>query len=364
MTQLIAQQAVKKRRSHDRRPKTVKIDTYRLDGLAILLTTIGKKLQALAKPRYLYIAGAAVAVPLLMLVTSSVVGNQRGGMGGGLGMLPRDAGIDSLLDSYLSPGKGPEVEGQAIVPSGNVLMSYTPRTYIVEPGDTVSAIAQKYNLNMSTIISLNGITDVRRLWAGVELKIPPVDGVLHIVKGNESLSSIAGNYGVDLEPLLDINNINSDVIHEGDRLFVPDGEMSYVAYHTALGDLFVWPVRGPLSSGFEWRDDPFTGVRSMHRGYDIVARGGTAVKASNQGRIIYTGENNLYGKYILIQHVDRYQTLYAHLSRITVSENQRVALRQKIGEVGNTGRSTGPHLHFSIYYNGDALDPGRFLNNY
>jgi len=317
--------------------------------------------QSIPGPKYFYLIGGLAALFCILLFSSNAFGGNANGIGGGLGALPRDFGIDSLLERYLSPGKSPDDEAGEIVSTGNVLMSYNPVTYTVQPGDTVSGIAFKFDLDMSTIISFNAIDNVRRLQAGVEIKIPPVDGVMHLVKGRESLSSIASSYGVDLEPILDINNIDSEVIHEGDKLFVPNAQMSYVKYHKAMGDLFVYPIRGPLSSGFGMRKDPFTGLWSMHRGYDLVSPVGSSVKASNEGRVIYTGENNLYGKYVLLSHQGGFQTLYAHLSKWVVSEGQWVDQKQKIAEVGNTGRSTGPHLHFSIYYNGDALDPGRYL---
>ena len=310
-----------------------------------------------------FLIGVIVAVFVALFFVSNGTGRTPYGIGGGLGAFPKDAGIDSLLDMYLSLGKSPEDAEENIVPTGNVLMSYDPVNYVVKSGDTVSGIAYKFDLDMSTIISFNGIDNVRRLQAGVELKIPPIDGVIHLVKGRESLSSIAANYGVDLEPILDINNIDSEIIHEGDKLFVPNARMSYVKYHKAMGDLFVYPLKGPLSSGFGMRKDPFTGLMSMHRGYDIVAATGSSVTASNEGRVVYTGENALYGRYVLLSHQGGYQTLYAHLSRWSVSEGQWVAQGQKIGEVGTTGRSTGPHLHFSIYNNGDALDPGKYLYN-
>lgn len=307
------------------------------------------------------IVGAMIALFVLLFILSNGIQGASYGIGGGLGTFPRDSGIDSLLDMYLSPGRSPEEGGGSILPTGNVLMSYDPVTYVVERGDTVSEIADKFDLEMSTIISFNGIDNVRRLQAGVELKIPPIDGVMHLVKRQESLSSIAANYGVDLEPILDINNIDSEIIYEGDKLFVPNARMGFVNYHKAMGDLFVYPLYGPLSSGFGMREDPFTGLMSMHRGYDIVARVGTPITASNEGRVVYTGENALYGKYVLLSHPGGYQTLYAHLNKWHVSEGQWVSQRQRIADVGNTGRSTGPHLHFSIYYNGDALDPGKYL---
>ena len=371
MTQLIARQRVLRRKKakakqlKETKPPVsprIKQDRAR-DGFSrtSAFKRIFTRFQSIRGPKYLYVIAGFAAVFCILLFSSSAIGRNAHGIGGGLGALPRDFGIDSLLDRYLSPGKSPDEDAGEIVPTGKVLMSYDPVIYIVERGDTVSGIAYKFNLDMSTIISFNGIGNVRRLQAGVELQIPPVDGVMHLVKGRESLSVIASSYGVDLEPILDINNIDTEVIHEGDKLFVPNAAMSYVTYHKAMGDLFIYPVRGSLSSGFGTRKDPFTGLWTTHRGYDLVSTMGTPVKASNEGRVIYTGRNSLYGKYVLLSHQGGFQTLYAHLSKWVVSEGQWVDQKQKIAEVGNTGRSTGPHLHFSIYHNGDALDPGKYL---
>ena len=364
MTQLMTQQRVR-RRPH--RMKTAIVPPSGETAFEIapdLIAGSSVRSSGFSRAKLLLLVGAAAMVVLLLLLSSIVMSQSVRGIGGGLGDLPRDFGLDSLLDSYLTPGKSPGAGTGNIIPSGKALMSYEPKTYIVQRGDTVSEISLKFGLSDSTIISVNGIRDVRRLFSGVELKIPPLDGVMHVVARNESLSNIAKNYEVALAPILDINDIGSEVIHVGDKIFVPSGSMPYVAYHEAMGDLFVWPLRGVLSSGFGYRTDPFTGLRSMHYGYDIVGKMGATIRAANAGTVIDIGENNLYGKYVLVRHYGGYQTLYAHLSRQSASEGQTVVRRQKIGEVGGTGRSTGPHLHFSIFQNGDPLNPRDFLNYY
>jgi murein DD-endopeptidase MepM/ murein hydrolase activator NlpD len=365
MTELITQQRVRRRPHRMKRAQDVPSGEVVLENSPEITEKQKAKSLGFTRGRLLAILGGVVVLTALFLVlSSSAIDRNLRGIGGGLGDLPRDSALDSLLESYLSPGRSPGTGQGNIISSGKVLMSYEPQTYIVERGDTVSEIALKFDLSDSTIISVNGIRDVRRLLSGVELKIPPLDGVMHVVKGNESLASIAQYYEVNLAPVLDINDIGTEIIHEGDKIFVPDASMPYVAYHEAMGDLFVWPLRGVLSSGFAFRTDPFTGLRSMHRGFDIVGKHGTAIRSANAGRVVDIGENNLYGKYVLVSHYGGYQTLYAHMSRWSVSEGQTVERRQKIGEVGNTGRSTGPHLHFSIFQNGNALNPGNFLNYY
>jgi len=128
-----------------------------------------------------------------------------------------------------------------------------------------------------------------------------------------------------------------------------------------LGMLFRYPVFGGLSSFFGFRPDPFTGVRSFHNGIDIASRPGTAILASMAGTVAEVGFNRNFGNYVIIKHSGGYQTLYGHMTRYIVDHGQKVQQGQKIGEVGSTGYSTGPHVHFSIFKNGEAVDPLHFL---
>jgi len=101
----------------------------------------------------------------------------------------------------------------------------------------------------------------------------------------------------------------------------------------------------------------------MHYGIDLANYEGTPVYASMDGKVVSVGNNPKgFGKYIILQHQGGYQTLYAHLSKIIVSVGQRVSQKVKIGEVGNTGLSTGAHLHFGIYKNQTPVDPLKYLN--
>jgi murein DD-endopeptidase MepM/ murein hydrolase activator NlpD len=106
------------------------------------------------------------------------------------------------------------------------------------------------------------------------------------------------------------------------------------------------------------RKDPFTGALSFHTGLDIKANTGTPVKAAMDGTVAVVSNNWLYGHHVLISHASGYKTLYAHLSATSVKEGEKVAQGKKIGEVGSTGRSTGPHLHFTVYdKNGKLVNP-------
>jgi murein DD-endopeptidase MepM/ murein hydrolase activator NlpD len=123
------------------------------------------------------------------------------------------------------------------------------------------------------------------------------------------------------------------------------------------------PAEGPITSPFGMRIHPVTGQRRMHNGIDIGAPTGTRVQTTAPGRVIHAdnGDNGGFGKLVIVDHGNGYQTYYAHLSEINVRVGDTVADNQKIGEVGSTGRSTGPHLHYEVRLNGEPQDPARFI---
>ncbi len=124
----------------------------------------------------------------------------------------------------------------------------------------------------------------------------------------------------------------------------------------------LYPVDTPYrSSSFGWRQDPFLGVRAFHKGLDFSAATGEPIKATASGIVTAAGFERDYGKYIKINHGDGLETRYAHASKLLVSKGDVVRREQIIGLVGNTGRSTGPHLHYEIRLNGRALDPKQYL---
>ena len=118
-----------------------------------------------------------------------------------------------------------------------------------------------------------------------------------------------------------------------------------------------WPTEGQVSSNFGWRKDPFTGKKAFHGGIDLAAPEGTPVNACWDGTVIFSGDKGGYGNMVIIEHADGWQSYYGHNSANTVQVGDEVKAGQKIAEVGNTGRSTGPHLHFEIRQDKLAWDP-------
>ena len=117
------------------------------------------------------------------------------------------------------------------------------------------------------------------------------------------------------------------------------------------------PGKSRISSHFGPRQDPFDGEIREHRGVDIAARRGTPIYPANDGTVVYAGWHGGHGKTVIVRHEDGSETLYAHADTLLVGEGDRVDTGDKLGLVGSTGRSTGPHLHFEVRRNGVAIDP-------
>ena len=245
----------------------------------------------------------------------------------------------------------------------DLLETFAWQNYKVKRGDSVSKIAAAFSVSMDAIIASNSITNARSLREGDVLRIPNMDGIPYTVKKGDNLSGISQSMGVPLAAILDANDIQNDIIHVGMNLFIPGARMKREDLKLALGELFVYPLRGAkLSSPFGWRNDPFTGVRSYHAAVDLSAPQGTPVRAAMDGKIASLGYNATYGNYIIITHSGGYQSMYAHLYAITARKGDNVIQGVQIGTVGSTGYSTGPHLHFAVFKNGRAVNPLDFLN--
>jgi len=235
-------------------------------------------------------------------------------------------------------------------------------THRVQRGDLIGNLAINFGLNEDTILSVNNIRNSRLLQIGQVLRIPNQDGILSTMEGSDTLESMAERYGSNVEAIRVANQLFSDTATPGTTLFIPGGRLSWMERQEINGDLFVWPVSGRITSGFGWRSDPFgSGRREFHNGIDIAARMGTPIRASMAGRVSVAGWDNVMGNFVIITHARGYRTLYAHMSRIRVRQGDFVGSGERIGYVGSTGRSTGPHLHFTVFRHGTLVNPRTVL---
>ena len=198
------------------------------------------------------------------------------------------------------------------------------------------------------------------------------EGVYHVVERHQTLYRICKTYGVDLKGVASLNGISDpSKIETGQRIFIPgakkvlkveiyiddvaaeQGEKSRIAYKQLD---FIWPVEGKIT-------DVFTEVENKkHQGIDISSPLGTPIKASNGGKVIYSNNGiKGYGNLIILRHSEEYVTVYAHNQVNLVEEGMWAEKGQIIGKVGQTGRASGPHLHFEIRKNNKPLNPFLFL---
>ncbi len=265
-------------------------------------------------------------------------------------------GLESLIEPVTS-----SPEDKADKP-----LSYI--SYRVKKGDMIGYIASSYGVTTDTIYSANNsITNSRLIQPGQYIKIPSISGILYTVKkDNETPASIAEKYTVDAQRCASVNNLEIDsILKAGSTIFVPDALMDWETKLEINGDLFKLPLKNYfyISSRWGWRSDPFgSGRRTYHGGIDMACPKGTPIFASKPGKVEKTGYSNVYGNFVIINHGQGYKTLYGHMSKILTSSGAVVDNLTKIGLVGSTGQSTGPHLHFTVYKNGKSINPTNVVN--
>jgi len=237
------------------------------------------------------------------------------------------------------------------------------KMHLVREGEQILQLAIAFGVSQDSIMSLNKIKNARLLQIGQLLKIPSMDGILYTVKERDNLESIAKKHDISLSALKQVNNIEDDLLSTGRVIFLPGAHLDFMTIQEINGDLFVSPLRGRyrITSRFGWRTDPFTRNRSFHNGVDMAIARGTPVYPSIAGQVVSTGYSTVYGNHVIIQHHSGYKTLYGHLTSIFTRPNSYVGTNTQIGTVGSTGRSTGPHLHFTVYKNGATIDPMTLL---
>ncbi|MDR1031280.1 MAG: M23 family metallopeptidase [Treponema sp.] len=233
--------------------------------------------------------------------------------------------------------------------------------YQIQPGDNISNLAQGFGLNQDTLISVNGITNARLLQINQVLRVPNQDGILYLVRKGDTLESIATKFKTTVQTLQTVNELLSDTLMVNANLFIPGARLELLDLQEINGDLFMWPVRGYITSYYGYRSNPFTGIRQFHSGLDIGVPMGTPIRAAMSGRVTSAGFDKVYGNFVVVSHHAGYRTLYGHMSVIRTKSGDYVGTGERIGDAGSTGLSTGPHLHFTVYKNGVTVDPRSLL---
>jgi len=283
-----------------------------------------------------------------------------------------------LEDLIMSRGTGETGSNYLImatdgIMAANTLISDLPKgeitEYRVAEGDTLSLIAQKFGVSLDTIIWENNLKSVDAIKPNQILRILPGTGIKYKVSRGETIYSIAKKLQVNAQNIIDypFNSFANDetfALIAGQEIFVPDGVKpketvigrNYVARTVApipgvVGEgNFMWPTSGYISQRYYW----------YHQAIDVASSSGPEIVASQGGTVTTAGWNaGGYGNFVIINHGNGYRTLYAHMAHnsIVVSAGQKVVQGQKLGIMGSTGRSTGPHLHFEVITGNGKLNP-------
>ncbi len=300
-----------------------------------------------------------------------------------------DGAIDPLahLDT-LSEGDGyaTTTVGGTAVSAPSISEGHTPEadrtsieTYVVSEGDTLYGIAQKFGLNLTSLLWANNLTVRSLIKPGQDMKIVPVNGVLYTVKKGDTISKITKNYGSESDKIIAFNKLASaNDLKIGETLMLPDGEPPFVpapvvrplavktpsssqtltgkpttntaplSGFTSGSGTWVWPTDWHvITQYYGWK----------HTGIDIDGDYTTFSFAASDGVIIYSGWRNGYGNTVEIDHGNGIVTRYAHHSKLFVNVGDIVTVGQKLAQTGSTGRSTGTHLHFEVIKNGKFQNP-------
>ncbi len=256
-------------------------------------------------------------------------------------------GIDVVDVSALKSSQGALSDGGVNLANKNGNIS----VYVVREGDSLSQIAEMFNVSTNTIIWANDL-DGHTITPGKSLIILPMSGVRHMIEKGDTVESLAKKYKGDPDEIRNFNNLgDEDVLVVGGFVNIPDGEVqkpvtaaapAKAVERSSTGSWLIAPLRSYVKT---------QGIHG-YNAVDLAAPIGTATLAAASGTVVTAksdgGWNGGYGHYVVIKHSNGVQTLYAHLGTVLVSPGQQVVQGQVLGYVGMTGKTTGPHIHFEV----------------
>lgn len=294
------------------------------------------------------VSGSAYTAPVLSavdvaLLTAQQHPNPLSGRGG--------AEIQVENDTLVSTGPvGKDEIAQKTVHNGEI------RVYTVREGDSLSQIAEMFGVTTNTIMWANDLSRATAIRPGDTLVILPIAGVSHVVKPGDTIAAIAKKYEGDVEEILSFNQLEAGVsLTVGNTLIIPGGALHATPVKAAANAAPVRVTGATAGDGGGFAHPAPGAVKTQgihgYNAVDLAGSHGTTIRAAAAGEVIVakaSGWNGGYGNYVVIKHANGSQTLYAHLSSLSVGVGEYVTQAETIGGMGSTGRSTGTHLHFEV----------------
>jgi LysM repeat protein len=280
------------------------------------------------------------------------------------------AADDGLTVGDVSLGRDNVIIKSLSIPT-SPLVSHAPIVHIVVPGDTLESIGRQFNLPWRDVVWSNpGLRT--SLTVGRPVKLPPVPGVVVVVRSGDTPASLATVYGVDVTTLLGFNGIHGPELTPGSMLVIPVDPATGPNLSTGVPadpvdpGQFLCPIAGakniqpfgPTSFAIE---PPFGGYPHFHTGVDLLAGYGTPIAAAAGGKVTAAGYAFDFGIRVEVTDSFGLVEVYAHMSQVAVAVGQEVQQGAKVGYVGSTGLSVGPHLHFQLEVGGMPTDPGPLI---
>ncbi len=227
-------------------------------------------------------------------------------------------------------------------------------------------VAKAYGVDIDSLVGANPGLQKLSAALGQTIRVPNRKGVVHMTGQQEDIGTIAALYQVPPDTLASLNNLGpKSILTPGLELFIPGAKpvklSEDMAAHYSLRGIFASPLPGRITSAMGLRTHPVGGFRGRHTGIDLAAHEGTNIAAAADGMVTQTGEGEYIGKFVVLKHKDSYTTIYGHCSQILTSPGKTVKKGKIIARSGQTGRVTGPHLHFEIRKNGIPQNPLLYL---
>ncbi|MFW5782623.1 MAG: peptidoglycan DD-metalloendopeptidase family protein [Candidatus Muiribacteriaceae bacterium] len=229
----------------------------------------------------------------------------------------------------------------------------------VKKGENLSYIASLYDISLSDLKAINDLNS-DMIFTGQKLKISKREGIDYKVEKGDSLWIISKKYHTTIKGIMEANSIDDYKIRVGDKLTIYPGEKWFLKKKRENSKLFIWPLNNKITSPYGYRIHPVYNRKVFHSGVDIRGSIGEPVKSAGDGKVYFAGERNGYGNLVIVRHRDGYETRYAHCSKLMVKKGDIVRKGTLIAKVGNTGVSTGAHLHFEVRKDGKTKNPLKY----